>query len=279
MKKNWEEIFLKYFENAEHDQSDASHDLGHFTRVAVTARKIAGLEDEPVENDVLIAAAYLHDIVSLPKNHPEAKKSSLYAADKARSILKELLFPSEKIEAVCHSIHAHSFSAQVIPNTIEAKIIHDSDRMEALGALGAMRTFYVAGRMGSQAYHKNDLLANHRELDDKSFALDHFYCKLFKLPALLQTKGGRQIAEARAEFLHRFVEDLSNDVGKGDGGSLIVVSTCYDAGKFECKLFDSKDPFAKKRPLEPSLYVVDSLIQQKNDPIVKKFLEQFQTEI
>lgn len=274
----WEERFLEYFTSIQHD--DASHDLAHFKRVANTARRIAHKESHTADPLIILSAAYLHDIVSLPKNHPESHMSSRYAALKARDILEQMQFPKERILAVCHAIEAHSFSAKIQPETIEAKIIQDADRMEALGALGIMRTFYVSGRMGIAPYDPADMLAKHRQLDDKSFGLDHFYCKLYKLPELLQTDGGKEIALKRAEFLKYFENQLIADIQKNEGGAKEVVWSCYHAGSKKLALFDSTDPFAKNRPLNPSCIAVDRLIESRSSyPIIDCFLTQLKDEI
>jgi len=96
-------------------------------------------------------------------------------------------FPAEKIKGVHHAIHAHSFSANVLPQTIEAKILQDADRLEALGAIGLARVFYVAGQLNTQLFHPEDPLAEQRIADDTLYALDHFPLKLFKLPSLMHT--------------------------------------------------------------------------------------------
>jgi len=275
----WEEQFLEFFANSE--QTDGSHDLGHFSRVAAVAKLIAAQEPGPVDLTVILAAAYLHDIVCLPKNHPDRNMSSRYAAEKAKEILQSMSFPEEKIPDVCHAIETHSFSAQMTPETIEAKIIQDADRMEALGALGIMRTFYVSGLLQREPYDKEDPLAENRQLDDKVFALDHFYCKLFKLPQQLQTEGGRRIATNRANFLHAFVKELLEDIQKGDGGTFTVISACYKGGENHIKLFSTIDPLARQRLLEADLYVVDRLVQEraKYPRFLSLFLEHLEDEI
>ncbi|MCV5180195.1 HD domain-containing protein, partial [Escherichia coli] len=77
-------------------------------------------------------------------------RSSILAAEETRRLLREEFaqFPAEKIEAVCHAIAAHSFSAQIAPLTAEAKIVQDADRLEALGAIGLARVFAVSGALG-----------------------------------------------------------------------------------------------------------------------------------
>jgi uncharacterized protein len=113
-------------------------------------------------------------------------------------------FPEEKLPAVAHAIEAHSYSGGIAPQTIEAKIVQDADRLDALGAVGLARMFYIAGRMGSALAHPSDPLARERESDDRTYALDHISCKLEKLPATMQTEAGRALAEARLAWLHGF---------------------------------------------------------------------------
>lgn len=274
----WENRFVAYF--SEH-ANDAAHDLGHFRRVATVAKKIAACEAVEVDILVLLAAAYFHDIVSLPKNHPDNKFSSKLAAVQARAILAEMSFPSKKIEGVCHAIEAHSYSAQIEPKTKEAKIIQDADRMEALGAIGVLRTFYIAGRLGIELFDSNDIFAERRSLDDKRFALDHFYCKLFKLSSSIQTEGGRRIAQSRDQFMHLFVKDLMMDIQAGKGGALKLVYVCSHAGQKGLGLFDSSDPFAAKRELSSGQFVVDQLLEINTHfpKFVTSFLAQLEEEI
>jgi uncharacterized protein len=113
---------------------------------------------------------------------------------------------------VKNAIHAHSFSANVTPTTIEAKILQDADRMEALGAIGIARTFYVSGQMSRAMFHPEDPLGENRELNDTEYALDHFQLKLLKLPELFKTATGRKVAEERVEFVREFMIRLDGEV-------------------------------------------------------------------
>lgn len=205
--ERWEKVFQDYLSKKEF--SDGSHSLGHFKRVWKLASR---LTKENEDRLTILAACYFHDIVSYPKNHPDRSKSSVHAALKTEKILNEMNFPQSKIENVKHCIEAHSFSAGIKPITKEAKIVQDADRMEALGAIGLARTFYVAGRVGSNLFHDDDPMAEDRELDDTKYAFDHFKVKLLKLPETMQTKEGKKEAIKRADVLVRFAENLKQEL-------------------------------------------------------------------
>lgn len=192
---------------------DGSHDLGHCRRVWRMANRIADEVGEPVDRLVLLAAAYLHDIVALEKNDPRRAQASRLAAAKADDILDTLGFPAEKRDGVRHAIEAHSFSARIEPQTIEAKILQDADRMETLGAIGLARVFYVGGRIGTDLFHATDPLAYHRPLDDLRYSLDHFHTKILKLPDQMNTAPGRAIARERMQIVEAFLRCLHQEAG------------------------------------------------------------------
>lgn len=182
---------------------DGAHDTNHLHRVW---RNASLLLDGYPEADALVvlAACYLHDLVNLPKNDPQRHLASRQAAQLASRQLAELGFPIDRLANVAHAIESHSFSARIKPETIEAKIVQDADRLDALGAVGLARLFYTAGRMGSALAHADDPMALQRELDDKAFALDHIDTKLAALPAQMQTEAGRQMAQQRFNQLVAF---------------------------------------------------------------------------
>lgn len=184
---------------ANHDD-DGAHDLNHLHRVWHLARQL--LAEYPQADALVVqAACYLHDIVNLPKNHPDRSQASRLAAQLACDQLAQAGFPDDRLQGVAHAIEAHSFSASIAPTTLEAMIVQDADRLDALGAVGLARLFYTAGRMGSAFAHPSDPLATQRELDDRAFALDHIECKLAKLPAAMQTSAGRKLGEVRLDWL------------------------------------------------------------------------------
>lgn len=195
-----------------HAADDGAHDIAHFRRVWKTAMALNREEGEQANPLILLAAAYLHDIVSLPKDHPQRHLSSQLAARQALVILDELAFPADLIPAVCHAIEAHSFSANIPAQTLEARLIQDADRMEALGAIGLARVFYTSGRMQRAMFDPHDPLAKHRPLDDQAFALDHFFIKLYRVAEGMQTEAGRRMAQKRKAFLEQYVTTLLSEL-------------------------------------------------------------------
>src|SRR5579872_4057385 len=130
--ERWEERFIAWY-GSQARLTDGSHDLGHFQRVWRMAREINRQEGAAADELVLLASAYFHDLVALPKNHPERATASRLSADRAVQVLTGQWndFPAAKLEGVRHAIQAHSYSARVAPTTAEARILQDADRMEA----------------------------------------------------------------------------------------------------------------------------------------------------
>lgn len=189
---------------------DGSHDIAHLQRVWKNARTIHAAEGG--DGEILAAATLLHDCVAVEKNSPLRAQASALAADKASGILLELGWAEEAIAAVAHAILSHSFSAGIPPETLEAKILQDADRLDAIGMVGAARCFYIAGRMGSGLYDPADPTAEHRDYDDRRFAIDHFQTKLFKLVDGFNTTKGRELATIRQERLHRILEEFLDEI-------------------------------------------------------------------
>jgi uncharacterized protein len=190
---------------------DPAHDLGHLRRVLSMARRIAGAEGAH-DARVLTASALLHDLVNLPKDHPDRAKASTLSADAAVKALAGKDFSDDQLQSIAHAIAAHSYSAAIPPQTPEARALQDADRLDALGAIGLARMFAVSGGLGRALYDPEDPMALNRALDDKAFALDHLETKLFGLALTMQTETGRAIAEERAEWMHSFRTRLLSEI-------------------------------------------------------------------
>ncbi|MEL6677586.1 MAG: HD domain-containing protein [Pseudomonadota bacterium] len=198
-----------YLQHAE--GPDGAHDIHHARRVWGNARRIAEAEGAG-DLRIIAAAAYLHDLVNLRKDAPDRHRASAQSGAKASRVLAALGFTEAEIEAARHAIRAHSYSAGIPPETIEAKIVQDADRLESLGALGLARAFHVGGVLGRGLLDGEDPFAERRAVDEQAYSLDHFQTKLLSLPAQFQTASGRAMAEARAEVLRDFLRTLRTEL-------------------------------------------------------------------
>lgn len=210
---HWRERFLTYLDES-WATGDGAHDVHHLHRVWARCVKLREAEQSGADLLVLLAGAYFHDLISLPKDHEARHTSSLLSAEMAVKLLRSEFagFPEEKIAEVYHVIHAHSFSAAVEVESEEAAILQDADRMEALGALGVARLFYTAGRMGSAIADAEDPLAERRVADDRRYAVDHIALKLLRLPETMKTPSGKRMAQREAEYIREFRDKLLGEL-------------------------------------------------------------------
>ena len=192
------------------ENGDSAHDVQHILRVVKAAKELA--EKEEADSEVVIAAAWLHDCVIIPKNHPERKKASKLAADKAGRFLSEIHFPSAKIKPVKHAIEAHSYSAGIQPKSLEAKIVQDADRLDALGAIGIARCLMIGGKLNRVLYQPEDPFCEERKPDDGKWTIDHFYEKLFKLTEMMHTNSAKNEAKRRVRFMEEYLQKLKEEI-------------------------------------------------------------------
>ncbi|MDR3537056.1 MAG: HD domain-containing protein [Acetobacteraceae bacterium] len=193
--------------------TDGSHDLSHLLRVWRNAAAIAATESG-CDMTLLAAAAILHDCVAVEKDSPLRAQASRLAAARAREIVGALGWPGPRVDGLAHAIEAHSFSAGIAPETLEARILQDADRLDAIGAIGVARCFYVGGRMGSALYDPLDPDATARALDDRRFAFDHFSAKLFRLADGFATRAGQAAATERVATMRSFVAAFRSEVDR-----------------------------------------------------------------
>lgn len=189
---------------------DPAHDLLHFKRVVQTAKRLCAEENAKVE--VVLPAAWLHDLVIIPKNDPRRKQASQLSAEAAVKFLKSIYYPEIYFDEIAHAVAAHSFSANIEAKTLEAKIVQDADRLDGLGAIGIARCFATAGILKTSFYSENDPFCNERTVDDKQFTIDHFYAKLFKTAETLKTNAGRAEGARRVQVMKRYLSDLELEV-------------------------------------------------------------------
>ena len=191
-------------------RADAAHDMAHLARVVRTAQRLAA--DEGASLDVVLPAAWLHDCVHVRIGSPDRPRASVMAADVAVEFLAGIGYPVTFFEAIHHAIAAHSFSARITPDTTEARVVQDADRLDAMGAIGIARTMMLAGELGRILYDVEDPFAERRTPDDRVATIDHFYTKLLVIPDTMQTASGRREATRRKAYLLGYLEQLRSEI-------------------------------------------------------------------
>ena len=183
----------------------------HIQRVVTTAKQLAAAEQ--AIREIVIPAAWLHDCVIVPKNAPDRALASTLAAQAARAFLAECDYPAAYLAPIEHAIAAHSFSAGIAPRTLEARVLQDADRLDALGAIGIARCFAVGGALGRPLYDPHEPLPATRPPDDSANSVDHFFVKLLRLEATMHTAAGRDEARRRTAFMQAFLQQLGCEIG------------------------------------------------------------------
>jgi uncharacterized protein len=190
--------------------ADSAHDFQHVLRVAANAEALCAAEG--AEAAVAVPAALLHELFNYPKNHPDSPRSGEVCADRALAVLAAQGWAPDAAERVAYCIRVHGFSRGIVPETIEAKVLQDADRLDAIGAVGIARCFATGATMRQPFYDPADPLCARREPDDKRWSVDHFFRKLLKLPATLHTATARRMAEDRARFMEAYLAQLAREI-------------------------------------------------------------------
>ena len=188
---------------------DPAHDILHVRRVARNAEVLARAEN--AQSDIAVAAALLHELFSYPKDHPDSPRSGEVCALRAVDVLGAEGFTPDRIEAVAYCIRVHPFSLGVVPRTLEARVLQDADRLDALGAIGIARVFSTGSAMGRPFYDHGDPFVARRLPDDGRFTLDHFYRKLLRLPDTLHTATARAEAAHRVAYMNGYLDEFRRE--------------------------------------------------------------------
>jgi uncharacterized protein len=192
-------------------EADAAHDALHVRRVMANARRIGAAEGADVE--VVVTAALLHELFNHPKDHPESSRSGDVCAEHALALLRAHGWPDAFNERVAYCIRVHSFSRGIHPETLEARVLQDADRLDAIGAIGVARCFATTATMRRPFYEADDPFCRHRPPEDKLWAVDHFYKKLLRIGEGLHTATARALADERIAFLRQFLDQLEREIG------------------------------------------------------------------
>lgn len=209
LRREWEPRLRGFV--ADQPGADPGHGPAHLERVVAAALRLATEEGARIE--VVLPAAWLHDCVHVAKDSPDRARASQLAADHAVRFLESAGYPRALLPEIRHAIEAHSYSAGIAPRTIEAQVVQDADRLDALGAIGLARCIAVGAALGRPLYEPADPFCKSRAPDEGGASVDHFYSKLFRLAGTMQTPAGRREAERRTAFLRAYLAQLESEIG------------------------------------------------------------------
>lgn len=184
-----------------------SHDWDHTLRVAGLCKRIGAVEG--ADMDVLLSAAYLHDIGrSLQDSSNGAVCHAEKGAAMARPIINILPISDDRKKNIIHSIKSHRFRGTVAPSTIEARVLFDADKIDAIGAVGVARVFLFAGELGAKLYNPDIAVEDVKpySIDDTGYR--EFKVKLCKIKDRMLTQTGMRIAIARHQVMEDFFEQF-----------------------------------------------------------------------
>ena len=208
--RDWQSLFEAEAQKL-YPAIDPSHDILHIRRVVRMARQLAKAEGASL--NIILPAAWFHDCVNVAKDDPRRKEASRLSADHAVAWLSAAGYPAEHLDAIHHAITAHSYSAAIPAETLEAKVVQDADRLDGLGAIGVARCFTVGTLLKRPYYFEGDILAQHRAPDDQAQTIDHFFVKLFKTAETLQTAAGRIEGARRVAFMKEYLQNFAREAG------------------------------------------------------------------
>jgi uncharacterized protein len=197
-------------------QVDPVHGFDHVQRVFEMATRIAKAEGADLE--IVQAAALLHDVQGGETEGGETGRSAhhLESATFAGAILEEEGWPAERIEAVQHCIRAHRYrSAAERPQTLEAQVLFDADKLDVLGAIGVVRTIAYDVVTAQPVYEEPSerfLLTGEKEPGEGHSSYHEYLFKLRKIKDLLHTRTARTLAEGRHDFLANFFAQLKAEM-------------------------------------------------------------------
>lgn len=202
---------IPQFVSEELSQDHSGHNHQHAERVVTNARKI--MAEEGGDEKIILTAAWLHDCI-------DKKLFSDLAGqlDKINTLLKRLHYNEKEVEEVLYIIQNISYNGgENRPlSTLNAQIVRDADRLDAIGAIGIIRTIEYGASKGRSFYGTENIKKEKGKCGWKQpsdTSLSHFYEKLLKLESLMHTKSAKSLARQRTAFLETFLQQFYDELG------------------------------------------------------------------
>lgn len=206
--------FVATFAKKQHNGARGSHDWEHTLRVVRLCRHIGPLEEADMK--VLLSAAYLHDI---GRGHQDRSRGALCHAEKggelAEPFLKNLPFSESQKTNILHCISSHRFRGKKSPETLEARVLFDADKLDAIGAVGVARAYLFAGEVGACLHNPDIRIEDTLPYSKDDTGYREFKVKLGKIKDRMLTKTGLLMAEERHRFMElfftRFIQEFNGE--------------------------------------------------------------------
>jgi uncharacterized protein len=197
--------------------ADAVHDFDHILRVLALAERIGRAEGADLA--VVRVAVLLHDWGRAEAQSGQANHAEV-AAVRARDFLTARAAQPTFIEQVTHAIAAHRFRSAPAPETLEARVLFDADKLDAIGAIGVARAFAYGGAHRQRLWAPRETVSlaqweAHGDDLESHTPVHEFVVKLSRIPEQLYTQTGRELAAARHQYMVAFYERLDGEV-RGD---------------------------------------------------------------
>lgn len=191
-----------YFKNPQ-----GSHSWEHTLRVLKLCEKLA--KNQKADPLVLNIAAYLHDI---GRSYQDKSSGKICHAQKGAEIagpfLEELPLTKRQKKNILHCIKTHRFRNSNPPQTREAKILFDADKLDSIGAIGIARAFLFAGEIGAKLHNTNHKIQDTQEYSQDDTGYREYMVKLKKVKGHIITREGKKLAQIRHDFMERFFKQF-----------------------------------------------------------------------
>jgi len=213
-----------------HDGMGGCHGPDHTERVHKTVLHIGRMMDASL--DILSAAALLHDI---GRQFETEKQGGVCHAEKGAELAKEILQKLEFSEAfiveVTHCIETHRYRGDKVPETLEAKILFDADKLDSIGAVGIGRAFLFAGQTGARLHNDSevDILAC-KPYSKEDTAYREFKFKMSKVKDKMLTQEGKRLAGERHDFMKLFFQRLEREIKGSDRADTDMLQQASERG-------------------------------------------------
>ncbi len=206
---------LRKISNSYCQQEGGSHGPDHSERVYQLALRLG--REMGGDLEILAAAALLHDI---GRNEESRSKGNICHAESgsemAVPILQKLRYPAKTIEQICHCIRSHRYRGTYKPESLEARILFDADKLDSIGAIGIGRAFLFAGQIGACLHNPEQDPQTTESYSTQDTAYREFQVKMSRVRDQLMTPGGRKIAEKRHRFMEVFFDQLNREIYGSD---------------------------------------------------------------